>query len=219
MTWHNEPLRHKLSALGVKTCRNIPSQVYVESVYDDEFEGFLGTHLVEEMEIEDIDEIKIPKIENISGENKPCGGFWTSSLIDNKYYSEWHQYMREEMGYDVKTIKRVFIVKPKDDAKLYEVNSIEDWYNLFEKYTSYIVELDRNFPPTKLGYIDFELLSKDFDGLRISNKGLSDIMKYNQMARYYKDDMPKIPIDEWDVESTLWFRNVFDKISIVEEVE
>lgn len=199
--WHNQPYRHSLASKGVKTGKDIPKQVWIDSKRE-----FMKKRPIKN------DKLEIESVKNVLNENKPSGGLWTSSKMnDDGYFSEWHKHIEKKNVEGFDGVDRVFLLKPKENAKIYQVDSVDDWYNLFKNYEEKVLKREGITSPD-LGFIDFERVSNYFDGIHLTKEGLNEIWKYNQMGKYKKDGNPKVPIREWGVESTLWFRDVFDVI-------
>jgi hypothetical protein len=124
---------------------------------------------------------------------KPVGGLWTSSV--NKGRSVWSEHVCAEGGswkLEVSKKARVFTVSKESDEQL-----------LAEAYpppATEMAEIARQVGvPSILSPIcDWEKLSQDYDGLQVSPPILR-----------------QLPWSMWDVESTVWFRWVFENIEAI----
>ncbi len=104
----------------------------------------------------------------------PNGGFWACEYND-LYVSDWFKYLQsigEELT-SYKDITSAVLFTLKDDARILTINSIEELKLIIEKYPSYhhilnyferITEREKS--------INFELLSKDYDGIFVNYKKL-----------------------------------------------
>ena len=127
---------------------------------------------------------------------KPRGGIWTSTFIDNKKISEWCEWCRSNQndwvkGYDW------FKFHVNKDAKILLINGID-----VVKY------LRKRFPVKSkiadmFAILDWEKISQYYDGVYLSQIAMRETHMPNDM---------KLSLYGWDCSSSLWFRNVFDKI-------
>lgn len=101
-------------------------------------------------------------------EFKPNGGFWASNYIDNiSNISEWYNYLLDADGIAYyKNMKEGVIFTLKEKANILTIDNEKQIYELAKKYPSYHYLLnfygtyEKNKP-----VIDFEELSKDYDGI------------------------------------------------------
>lgn len=132
-----------------------------------------------------------------NGRNKPSiGGFWTSTLNDNGM-SDWMSWTKSEEFYSYskgKTVLDTATIQISENANVLTIDNREDYEKIIEKYKEKIDEQGEvKFVYTLSGpedLLDFNLLSKDYDGIRLTQKGIHE----NKKA-----------FEFWDVESTLWF--------------
>ena len=120
---------------------------------------------------------------------KPSDGLWTSTL-DEKTGSEWMEFCEYDKSQDVKG----FTCTIKDDAKILEIDSVHDLHEIIKEY-GMDFEIAEG---VKRKVIDYEKLSKDFDGLHLTSKGQ---VKTRTTFPYN--------LNGWDAESTVFFRDVF----------
>ena len=118
---------------------------------------------------------------------KPASALWTSSAFKegSKVISEWYNFLRYDW-YDEETAvsMRKFLLYPKENARVFEVNGREDADRLPWKD---VVWEDVGF----FRVIDFEALAKEYDGLHLTEEG---------NCRLHMSEF-----NPWDVESTVWF--------------
>jgi hypothetical protein len=131
---------------------------------------------------------------------KPNGGFWTSTFKwGGPYASEWIDFVTTEMTSEDVSKKPIYLLTVKPTARLYTIDSYKDLKRLIEKYP-FVVQA-RRFDSFTQTFPDWEAISKDYDGVHMTSKGQGE----TRLSRPYS-------LYGWDVESTLWFRNVFDKV-------
>lgn len=114
---------------------------------------------------------------------KPASALWTSSAFKegSKVISEWYNFLRYDW-YDEETAvsMRKFLLYPKKNARVFEVNGREDADRLPWKDEGFFSRA-----------IDFEALEKEYDGLHLTEEG---------NCRLHMSEF-----NPWDVESTVWF--------------
>ena len=115
---------------------------------------------------------------------KPIGGIWGSTYIQGEVYSsDWERWCIEEnFGYNWKEAV-IFTLKP--DAKVYEVDSVQDLNNLAKAYNVH----SNGFLP----HLDFEaMVAAGIDAIHLTEKGQAE----TRFSRPYS-------LYGWDVESWL----------------
>lgn len=124
----------------------------------------------------------------------PNGGFWASDYINEFEISAWNKYLeqRKEIA-DAKDTTQSTIFTLKEDAKILTIETANDILELSKKYPSY---------HHILGYIDvlndkkicfdFEMLSKDYDGIYVNYKNI-----YHENKNF--------TFDQWEVNTLLLF--------------
>jgi hypothetical protein len=131
---------------------------------------------------------------NVPGNfNKPEEGtaFWTSSL-DAKS-TGWLNFCKTE---DFHSPNKAALFST-EGARVYTIGDEKDYYELQKKYPLKPSRLNP-FDPKSL---DFEALSKDYDGIRLASR---------KLARYI------LPLRNWDTESTVWLNDVLKLEKIVD---
>ena len=127
---------------------------------------------------------------------KPDGGIWTSSY-NEEFGSDWIRWMHSEQFYN-NGHEDVYLLKPRDDAKIYTINSYTDLLHLIKQYPPIITVFGK--------FLDFEAIAKDYDGIHLTYDG--------EIATRYTDD---IDLYGWDVECTLWFRWCFSSVEMLDK--
>ena len=119
-------------------------------------------------------------------QNKPIGGFWTSSYREKTKDTDWEEFKGMRMPSWKSGMGAVFQVV--GNPKLAIVNNNKDYEKLMKKYdASHYEQMGCNGGRY---YLNWHMLSKHYDGFRLTFKGSRDY----------------IPgVHEWDVESTVWF--------------
>ena len=126
------------------------------------------------------------------GNNKPRSAVWTSSLLleEEGAESAWTQWCSFEMPQWLAGVRK-YIIKPKDDVKILEINGEEDLDG---------VPLVRSpFAGISPNILDFS---------RIVELGFSAIHLTEEGARVLHWGSTKFMVNfnPWDVESSVWLR-------------
>lgn len=137
---------------------------------------------------------------------KPNGGLWSSEFISRIYcISEWHDYLlyEDQETASYKNINAGAIFTLKNNAKILNIDSEEKIIELSQKYPSWHYILTHYDNP-KLNIIDFEALSKDYDGVEVSINKLG----YNE---------PGLTFSSWSVNTLLLFNlNCIEKYQSID---
>lgn len=137
---------------------------------------------------------------------KPNGGLWSSEFISRIYcISEWHDYLlyEDQETASYKNINAGAIFTLKNNAKILNIDSEEKIIELSQKYPSWHYILTHYDNP-ELNIIDFETLSKDYDGVEVSINRLG----YNK---------PGLTFNSWSVNTLLLFNlNCIEKYQSVD---
>ena len=137
---------------------------------------------------------------------KPNGGLWSSELISRIYcISEWHDYLlyEDQETASYKNINAGAIFTLKSNARILNIDSEEKIIELSQKYPSWHYILTHYDNP-ELNIIDFETLSKDYDGVEVSINKLG----YNK---------PGLTFNSWSVNTLLLFNlNCIEKYQSVD---
>lgn len=124
----------------------------------------------------------------------PTGGFWSAPY--NEYtISPWFDYLidNNDSYLSEKNIKSASIFTLKDEAKILTIDNYETLKDIIEKYPSYHHLLNYYTDQTnKELSINYELLSKDYDGIYVNYKNF----EYSKETIIFK---------EWDVNTLLLF--------------
>lgn len=137
---------------------------------------------------------------------KPNGGLWSSEFISRIYcISEWHDYLlyEDQETASYKNINAGAIFTLKNNAKILNIDSEEKIIELSQKYPSWHYILTHYDNP-ELNIIDFEALSKDYDGVEVSINKLG----YNK---------PGLTFNSWSVNTLLLFNlNCIEKYQSID---
>ena len=111
----------------------------------------------------------------IAGSIEKPKGLWMAQLIDGK--SDWIDFAKE---YEItKNLIDGSILEIKDASKIYEVNTLEDFRNMLDKY------------PT------WDTLSRDYDGIHVTKDAIFD-------ANFHSDKDFKV-LKVFDIDSYCFF--------------
>ena len=145
--------------------------------------------------IEEISKMYFCNVTNQDFINKPLGGLWSSeyfpnsSKANNCCKSDWEFWCRNE-NFHLERLNKGVVFELKKQANIYTVDSYDDLLKLSENYSYekyfYGIEIKK--------YIDFEKMSKDFDGLFLTVEG-------ELQTRYEA----KMNLYGWDCSSLLLF--------------
>lgn len=137
---------------------------------------------------------------------KPNGGLWSSEFISRIYcISEWHDYLlyEDQETASYKNINAGAIFTLKNNAKILNIDSEEKIIELSQKYPSWHYILTHYDNP-ELNIIDFETISKDYDGVEVSINKLG----YNKQG---------LTFNSWSVNTLLLFNlNCIEKYQSVD---
>ncbi|MEH6848066.1 hypothetical protein CON15_19775 [Bacillus cereus] len=145
----------------------------------------------------------ITPVRNEMGMNKPRGGFWTSTYINEEHGSDWVLWSLGNEFYTC-TNSTSWLLTPSTGARIATVDSHQDLVELTEKYKAKneMKLLGASSLMTRFDHlIDYEKLSQDYDAFRITEKGQMDT-RFSHPHNLYG----------FDCESTVWFRWCFDKV-------
>jgi len=132
------------------------------------------------------------KIRNDPHFTKPIGGLWTSTYTpDEEYCSDWIRWCAYEMPEWL--TGECYVLYPRKDARIYTIDSYSDLERLFRKYGIRVVDT--------FAVLDWERIAKDYDAVHLTHKGMMETHLSRPLSLY-----------GWDCESTVWFRNVFEKV-------
>lgn len=139
---------------------------------------------------------------------KGIGGLYTSTYLGKKLGSDWVQWcIGNDFHVPENGIWKGYLIEINKDAKIFIVNSLEDMHYLFDTYSSPMLER------LSLEQIDFNKMAEDYDGIHMTMHG----ERVTRHPFLFGDDRGGMrSMYGWDVESTHFFRNVFDSISSIE---
>lgn len=142
------------------------------------------------------EEIEFDKFIKPKGTRKSCnkpksGGLWTSSLTEDGK-SGWIHFVESEDFYEDMSKLKMYHVEVSNNARVLRIESKRDFQAALDKYGVNSLSKEEQFI---FGFhsrkiLDYTKLSKDFDALSVSKKGIAE----NYMELF-----------SWDCESTVWF--------------
>jgi hypothetical protein len=138
--------------------------------------------------------------------NKPKGGFWTSSYRKKTGSSDWYKHLQEINNRDrLKKSNHVHLLQPNELVNLFVIESYDDVMSLYEKYP---------LKDNDCKLIDFVEISRNYDGINLTRKGLKDTKRKDEEHRY-NDPKETLFFAYWSCESTVWFNWKFDKWNLI----
>ena len=140
-----------------------------------------------------------PPVENRRGINKPFGGLWTSTAVEDgdKWTSAWNNWMVFDMPHWMSP--QGILIVPKTD-NIFHVNTEADAEQLFEEFPA---ENQEELIRSATKMIDFEAALQKYDGIHFGTPSGDDSGAWEFGSS-----------GAWDVEST-----VFRDVSVVEPVK
>lgn len=149
--------------------------------------------------IDTIDPSKFRKIENYRFRNKPKGGLWTSP--ENSEFG-WKDFVISESYRTDKYLSKCTLITLKESAKIFILDSAEDFKKV-PKYFCKPKEFEELFLTEEL--INFEELSKHYDGLWLTMNGLKELSGFD-IFDFETNHLSSIGnLYGWDVETVLLF--------------
>lgn len=146
-------------------------------------------------------EERMEPIKNREGGVKPFGGLWTSRYHET-YGSAWVQWCLEQDFNVPDDGFNSWVLDVNDQPKLLIIDSLSD---LIQALQTYRMTYGSDHPlyrfNTVLPMLDFEALSREFDGMHLTARGQS-LTRLSHPESLYG----------WDCESTLWFHWCFSKV-------
>lgn len=149
---------------------------------------------------------------------------WTSSWLNQPDFSDWIKWCKIEKFES--SVRQGFLLDPQKDARIFEIDSIDDYISLRDNYTTIFSEInlaDEMFKTLQLRVVDFELMSLDIDAIHLTkngqyethlplltvggNKNLANRLGFDTTALY-----------GWDCESTLWLNPKYENIEYIGEI-
>ena len=111
-------------------------------------------------------------LQNAGANNKPISALWTSSIIkeDGLITSGWLEWCEYNQPNFIK--KNTYVFTPKDNLKVYTIDSIEDYAN--EELSKFIYnpikdDIDQQYI---YNYIDYQAMAdKGYDGIHFTTNG------------------------------------------------
>lgn len=138
----------------------------------------------------------VPVVTNRDFFVKPFGGLWTSTLVDNS--SAWVDWCRDE-NFGEPDKMNWFVLHPKQDARVYVINTLSDLRRLIARYPH--PDREQQIYGRMFGYVDFPRIALDYDAVHLTDAG-QQATRHSEPSLY-----------GWDCESTLWFRWQFTEVT------
>ncbi|MGE5438047.1 MAG: hypothetical protein ACM3O3_12610 [Syntrophothermus sp.] len=138
-------------------------------------------------------------IVNSLDRHKPIGGLWVSKKFNNKkhYISYWQGFCISE-GFNTHRCTHSTELKIKDTARIYRINSYDD-------YDSLVAKFKQDIPDRLKGImyfnnkLDYEALSKHYDVLELTESGVINTRRNFYRLELYGWDIPSSVILNKDV--------------------
>lgn len=138
---------------------------------------------------------------------KPLGGLWTSTYQPTgKFASGWIEWCYSEEPEWI--TEHAFLLEVKPDARIYTIDSQSDVLQLLNKYKLYRLRsesgklIDVMDLGMSMAILDWEKIAQDYDGVHLTEEG------------QWRTRLARPGLYGWDCESTIWFRNVFSRITL-----
>jgi hypothetical protein len=122
---------------------------------------------------------------------KPSGGLWTSTYLGEAEGSAYVQFCLTNHYHD--WLHKAWLLTPKSDALVYEINSVTDLKMLLEIYPLHPNRRD-------VVYLDWARIGQDFDAVHLTATG-QEATRASNPGLYH-----------WDCESTVWFKWCFEAV-------
>lgn len=136
-------------------------------------------------------------LQNAGANNKPISALWTSSIIkeDGLITSGWLEWCDENQTNFIE--KNTYAFTPKDNLKIYTIDSVEDYANEELSKFKYSPFKDGIVPRYIYNYIDYQAMAnKGYDGIHFTMNGA---MIGHTFGSDYSMELYCI-----DCESTVW---------------
>lgn len=197
--WFRESWRHVLSARGIKTRKYQMPKVSSESI---------GLQLHSGRRIKK--RLMSAEVTNVNrGIGKPGGVLWTSTYTPNEEVeSDWQDWA---INADFKHDKKGTLLKPKSDARIFQIDTDKDFDYLTEKYPAKTIN---PYHSTGLHNVDWKAMSKDWDAIRVPKE---TAMEGHNFHRRLDGKDPFESVYSWDAESTAWLNP--QALKIVKQVK
>lgn len=131
--------------------------------------------------------------------NKPKGGLWTSSLLED--YEECSEWIRFYKNSDLEKYNNpsIYLLKPENNLNIIEINNKNDLEELYEDYGDTMMLIE-----DEVEFINYNQIKKDgFDCVRLSFKGCNNLKELYFDRNIYST---------WNCESTVWLSFKFKEI-------
>lgn len=150
--------------------------------------------------VREIQFIKVRNEANYGSVYRPQGGYWLSDYTPgDEYPSPWMKFVyqsNDQLMIEHFNSPNYYVYQVKPDAKVYTIHTYDDLIKLMIKYP---LKISENI------YIDFEEISKDWDGIYLSAKGFEacKIPSQEKLDQYGFIGKNLPSLKGWDVPSFL----------------
>lgn len=130
---------------------------------------------------------------------KPDGGLWACTYTPNhEFVSAWQEWCFTN-SFRYEKLKSAVVFNVRKDARIYIINTYSDFERLLEKYL-YRSPLNDMVISSILNmkFIDYEKMSKDYDGIYLTAKGEWET-RYRYDANLYGWDVASLLLFNFDV--------------------
>ena len=124
---------------------------------------------------------RVRRIGNVAYLNKPKGGLWTSTFINETCGSEWVQWAIDNDFLEMPLYS--WLIKPRT-KNIYTIDSLQD-----------LIDLQETYPNND--QVDWVAVSKNYDAVHLTKRGQK------------RTALSTPDLYGWDVESTVWFKQKF----------
>lgn len=139
---------------------------------------------------------KFKKIKNLQYSNKPDGGLWASSYIENgEYKSDWIKFcINQDFNYT--DLQKGVLFTIKQESRICIIDNMDDLENLLKYYKS---EQILDTIDYSIQYLDYEKIAIDYDVIYLSHNGQWE----TRFARYLLGEGKGIDLYGWYIETLL----------------
>lgn len=126
---------------------------------------------------------------------KPSGGLFTSTYrAKGRTASDWVRWAAEDRPDWIQGPR--FLLYPSGNARIFTIDSTEDARTLRDRFPG-----ERGLRTSF--YVNWFDVAEEYDAVHLTSRGVG-------VTRFPEDE--SLSLNGWDVESTVWFADVFDRI-------
>ena len=139
---------------------------------------------------------------NDGGSEKPNGGLWTSTYNPKNPHtpSDW---VRWCVSQDFGITAYCNIIEIKPSARIYTIDKYDDLKKLGERFPHPVTR--RRVGGGVRRFVNWVKISKVYDAVHLTHRGVGATLSG-------WGDERELSFGGWDVESTVWFRDVFESV-------